>query len=195
MSDESGDKALTPTEERRGIDFSKLAWGVVLVGFGVLLLLDRLDLLYLDRYWRYWPLILVALGVVSLAGAATPEKRRSALWLTGIGLWLLVNTLELFGFWWHDSWPLVVMLAGVVDLVQPKRRGSRWSGAWPLAIGFWLLVNVRELWGFSWDNSWPLILIVVGALLVLRALGEGWWGGRSAQEEAAPPQREVDDEP
>lgn len=180
MSDE---KAVPSPPERRGIDFGKLAWGVVLVGFGMLLLLDRLDLLYLERYWRYWPLILVALGVISLAGARTVEKRRSALWLLGIGLWLLVNTLELFGFWWNDSWPLVVMLAGVVDLVQPKRRGSRWGGVWPLAIGFWLLVNVRELWGFSWDDSWPLILIVVGALLVIRAVGEGWWGWRPRKGE------------
>lgn len=176
-------KALAPAEGRRGIEFGKLGWGVALVGVGVLLLLDRLDLFYLDRYWRYWPLIILVAGVVALAGARTAEKRRSALWLTGIGLWLLVNTLELLGFWWHDSWPLVVILAGAVDLVQPKPGDHRAGGLWLLAIGGWLLITTQGLWGFTWSNSWPLLLIAVGALLVVRALGEGGFGWRPQKDD------------
>lgn len=167
-----------PAVEGRGIDFSKLGWGVALVAAGLLLLLDRFDLLSLSGYWRYWPLILVVAGLVTLTGARTAEKRRSALWLLGIGAWLLVNTLELAGFWWSDSWPLVIMLAGVVDLLQPKPGESRADGLWPLALGGWLLITIRHWWGFTWGSSWPVLLIAVGALLVVRALREGGLGWR-----------------
>jgi LiaF transmembrane domain len=169
-----------------GVDFAKLGWGVALAAFGVLLLLDRFDVLYVERFWRLWPLILVVLGAATLAGARTPGRRRSALWLLGIGVWLLVNTFEIGGFWWNDSWPLVVILAGVIAMVQPRCGHSRYRGLWLLAIGVWLLVNVLGIGGFYWDDSWPLLLVALGALMVVRALtDQGWgrWGrGRRAAE-------------
>jgi len=39
---------------------------VLLIGFGVLFLLDNLDLLKLDRLLRYWPALLIVLGVYLL---------------------------------------------------------------------------------------------------------------------------------
>jgi len=36
---------------------------VVLIGLGVLFLLDEMGALHFDWIWRFWPLILIALGV------------------------------------------------------------------------------------------------------------------------------------
>jgi hypothetical protein len=39
---------------------------VLLIGFGLLFLLDNLDLLKIDRLLRYWPALLIVLGVFLL---------------------------------------------------------------------------------------------------------------------------------
>ena len=36
---------------------------IILIGLGVLFLLDELNLLHFDWIWRFWPLILIAIGV------------------------------------------------------------------------------------------------------------------------------------
>jgi len=42
--------------------------GVVLIGLGALLLLHTLDLFDFERVTRFWPVLLIALGVYLLAG-------------------------------------------------------------------------------------------------------------------------------
>lgn len=167
----------------RTVDVGKLGWGLVLVLIGGALLLERLDLFYVDEYLRYWPLLLMALGGVITAAAGTADKRRSGLWLLALGVWFLVNTLELWSFWYSDSWPLIIVFAGVINILQPKAGDSRLRGLLPLAIGGWLLVNTREIWGLEWEDSWPLLLIAIGAVMVVRAVAERAWprsGGEGA---------------
>jgi hypothetical protein len=41
---------------------------VILIGLGVLLLLDTLDLISFDRIAKFWPLILIAIGAYMLYG-------------------------------------------------------------------------------------------------------------------------------
>ncbi|HZL68518.1 MAG TPA: DUF5668 domain-containing protein [Candidatus Limnocylindrales bacterium] len=36
---------------------------VVLIGLGVLFLLNEMDVLNFDRLWRFWPLVLIAIGI------------------------------------------------------------------------------------------------------------------------------------
>ena len=156
--------------ERRPIHAGKLAWGAVLIVLGGVLLIEQLDVFYFDNLIRYWPLVLVAVGGVTLATARGRDQRHSGMWLLGIGGWLLVNTLGLWGFWWANSWPLILILAGSIHLLEPKPGRDRLAGLFPLGIGAWCLVNTRELGGLWWSNSWPLLLIVIGVLLVSRSL-------------------------
>ncbi len=51
-----------------------LFWGVLLIGLGVLFLLDNLGIVYFDEIISdYWPLILVAIGLKIII-SATKEK-------------------------------------------------------------------------------------------------------------------------
>jgi Domain of unknown function (DUF5668)/B-box zinc finger len=55
--------------------------GVVLIGLGGILLLHTLDVLDLERVTRFWPVLLIGLGVYLLAGrvfgeGATPKETR-----------------------------------------------------------------------------------------------------------------------
>jgi hypothetical protein len=35
----------------------------VLIGLGVLFLLNEMDVVNFDRIWRFWPLVLIAVGI------------------------------------------------------------------------------------------------------------------------------------
>ena len=51
---------------RRGLDVTSLVAGLVLIGLGSVLLLDRLDALDL-RFGYLWPALLAVLGAILLA--------------------------------------------------------------------------------------------------------------------------------
>jgi hypothetical protein len=59
--------------------------GVILIGLGALLLLHTLDLLDIERVTRFWPVLLIGLGVYLLAGrflgdsSAAKESRHERL--------------------------------------------------------------------------------------------------------------------
>jgi Domain of unknown function (DUF5668) len=54
----------------RGVDWTSLVAGLVLIGLGALLLLDRLDALDL-RFGYLWPAVLGALGAILLTSGLT----------------------------------------------------------------------------------------------------------------------------
>lgn len=43
-----------------------LVWGVILIVFGVLFLLDQFDIDVWDAVWRFWPVILILWGANKL---------------------------------------------------------------------------------------------------------------------------------
>lgn len=100
--------------------------GLGLVGFGVVLLLDRMEVVDAAAVLRYWPLILIAIGVRQLA--APPDHRlglrafraNGVIWIAAGGV-LLLNSLGLLrANAWELFWPAVLILVGV--------RLITWSG-------------------------------------------------------------------
>jgi len=115
------------------VRFGSLATGLVLIAVGGALLLDRLawvDFGGLGGLWRYWPLIVIALGLAKLIDARSRRGRGSGLWLMGLGGWMLVSSLGLFGFGWHNSWPLLIILVGLSVVLR-----SVFEDREPLEVG------------------------------------------------------------
>ncbi len=104
--------------------------GLVLMGAGTALLLDRLALADVGGLARYWPVIVIAMGVAKLIDARTLRGRGSGLWLVGLGCWMLVSSLGLFGFGWHNSWPLLIILVGLSVVLR-----SMFEGREPSEVG------------------------------------------------------------
>lgn len=110
--------------DRRHIDGNQIFWGLFLVAAGTFLLLGRLGIA--DFSWtlrRYWPLIIVIIGISKLF------HRRSVwggLWMIALGAWLQAVTLHFHGFTYESSWPflLVILGAGIIvrTIVGPARR-------------------------------------------------------------------------
>lgn len=51
-----------------------LVWGVVLIAFGVLFLLDQFHIDVWDAVWRFWPVILILWGADKLVRGLKERK-------------------------------------------------------------------------------------------------------------------------
>ena len=111
---------------RGGLITPRLIVGVAIALFGVVLVLDRLNMVVADQVLQWWPAVIVAIGALIFA-----QSRRTGGGINGIivmiiGSWLLLNTL---GFvrvrFWEMFWPLVLIGIGSVLVLQALRRRTK----------------------------------------------------------------------
>lgn len=103
---------------------SQVIWGGVLLLLGTAMLLNNLDVIEVDSFWRHWPLIIVAIGIGKLVSAETTRERGGAVWWLFIGVWLYVSVLRVFGFGFRDSWPILLIGVGVSMVIRSTYRRS-----------------------------------------------------------------------
>lgn len=110
-----------PPRDTRVLDLGRLLVGLSIVTLGVLFLLDSADVLDAGAaIGHWWPVLLVAAGVFTLA-EEPPSVVRGVL-LTGAGAVLLLFTTELLKEnAWDYVWPALLVIAGVAI-------AARWRG-------------------------------------------------------------------
>ena len=113
----------------------QVVWGLILILVGGAVLLDRLGYMDVESLWRYWPLLLVAVGINQTIGYPSPKEFGGGLWLVFIGLWLFAVFEHLFGLTFRNSWPLVILAWGVKLVLDPfitrrfaNNQGNRHEG-------------------------------------------------------------------
>lgn len=99
--------------------------GVLLILAGVAFLLDQSGIVAVQDLWHYWPLALVAAGIVRVAGSATARDTIGGAWSILIGLWLFANFEGWFGMNFDNSWPFLLIAWGVTLLFSPAVTGRR----------------------------------------------------------------------
>ena len=126
-----------------GIRPGAIIAGAVLLLLGGTMFMERTGIADISFGRIIGPAVLILLGMQTLlqSGAiaiysrrerladgtdATDVRRRrgglaGGLWLVGLGCWMLVSQLHLFGLDYRTSWPLLIILSGITMLV----RGSR----------------------------------------------------------------------
>jgi hypothetical protein len=116
------------TNERRSIDTGRLIVGVLLVGFGLLFLFDRLFWIDLHEAFRLWPLWLMAFGVVRIAFPCQGRggrrgSRLAGFWPLVIGGIFLLDTLDVMEL--HESWPLFIVGVGALMVLRAMGADGR----------------------------------------------------------------------
>lgn len=77
-------------------DRSSLFWAIILIALGTIFLLENLDLMdfSFSRLWKFWPLILIYLGIKTVSG----ESKQASMITTVLGLvllgWLIAEGLR-----------------------------------------------------------------------------------------------------
>jgi predicted membrane protein len=97
--------------------------GLLVVAFGVLFLLDNLDIIYLRHVIFFWPLAFIASGLVALCSDGPRSGRLTGIVLIAIGVAMTLNRL---GYWfisWRTFWPLVMIGLGGLILYRTLGGG------------------------------------------------------------------------
>lgn len=101
--------------------------GAVIVVVGLVLLMDNMGLMHAEHLWRYWPVILIAVG----AGRMFECQRPAALvWggmLCTVGALFLLDNLHIISFSFNMIWPLAVIGFGISMLMRSADR-TRMTG-------------------------------------------------------------------
>jgi hypothetical protein len=102
---------------------SQLALGIFLMTIGVLLTLDRLQIINTSSVLRLWPVGFIALGATILLQRGDRHGRFWGFGWLFLGVWLLLNTLGILriGFW-DLFWPLLLLFIGVRLITRSMGR-------------------------------------------------------------------------
>jgi hypothetical protein len=82
----------------------------------VIFLLNNLNIFFIHDIWRYWPGILIAVGLVKMVDSPHPNGRLTGGILVCVGGLFLADTLGFLNLSWRDFWPLVLIGAGLLML-------------------------------------------------------------------------------
>jgi len=93
----------------------KFVVGVFFTLLGILLTLDNLDLADADRFLPYWPLFLIAIGLMKLRDR---DNRIPAIFAIAAGALLLLFTTDWVRFSIFDLWPVALIVAGLAILAK-----------------------------------------------------------------------------
>lgn len=91
--------------------------GLIVIGIGVLFLLNNLNIVFVHEWWRYWPVILIAAGMVKLVDSPYSNDKAKGGVLVAVGALFLADNLGFINLSWRDYWPLVLIGAGLLMLV------------------------------------------------------------------------------
>jgi predicted membrane protein len=116
------------TETRLNIT-PQLILGALMIVFGVLLTLDRMELVDAARTLRFWPVVLIALGSWVVIERGPAGRSFPGYAMIVIGSLLLLNSL---GFarvrFWELFWPLLIVFVGARLIMHtPAQRRLRRS--------------------------------------------------------------------
>jgi len=97
--------------------------GLAVIAVGVLFLLRNVGILYFDDIGRYWPVILIVLGISKLANTHSASQVTSGIIIGGLGtVFLLRNLGYIYGNIWEYIWPAILISVGLSILVKHLER-------------------------------------------------------------------------
>jgi predicted membrane protein len=115
---------------RGGLVTPRLILGLAIALFGVVLVMDRLNIVIADQVLRWWPAVIVAVGALLFQQSRHIGGGANGVVVMIIGGWLLLNTLGIVRLrFWELFWPMVLIAIGTVLVMQAMRRRTREASA------------------------------------------------------------------
>lgn len=104
--------------------------GLILILVGSVFLLDHLGYINAEQFWRFWPLLLI---IVGLAKLFSPQSRVGGVILILIGGYLQLYKLGYTRLSIGDIWPIILIGVGV-SLIFSRTQLYKWTPFKPPAI-------------------------------------------------------------
>jgi predicted membrane protein len=92
---------------------TRLLFGIVLTILGIVFILDQMGMVDADEFWRFWPLALVAFGLVKLFQPGRGSGRLFGIILIIAGVWLQLDKIGFIVFSFEYFWPVMLVFFGL----------------------------------------------------------------------------------
>ncbi len=102
---------------------STLAAGIALLVAGAVLLAVNLGYRIPYLVWEYWPLALMAAGVLAMVFPSRHLSRSGGVWLLAVGAYAEISLHGYFGLGWGSAWPIFLIAAGL-EMILDRRKGD-----------------------------------------------------------------------
>ncbi|QBQ39626.1 hypothetical protein E1742_25825 [Pseudoduganella plicata] len=99
--------------------------GIAVIAIGVLFLFDNLGWLHLDMGTQFWPIVLIAAGVLKITQSRSRHGNTVGGLLLLFGAIMLLKGLGLLSIGWNVLAPLLMIGAGVALVLRSASRESR----------------------------------------------------------------------
>lgn len=90
--------------------------GFVFLAIGLVFLLGNMGLVDVNAIWRFWPVILIALGVMKLAESYDDIRGGSGVFWIVVGTLFLAGNFNVLRIALHDTWPVILIGVGCLML-------------------------------------------------------------------------------
>ncbi|MEM8514029.1 putative membrane protein [Massilia sp. MP_M2] len=107
----------------RGVT-GQVVLGVLVIGMGLLFLLDNLGLVDMHRAFSFWPMLFVIVGTVKLCDTRSQGGTLLGAALVGVGILMMLDRLDIIDFSVRTLWPLILIgLGGMLVAKALRSRG------------------------------------------------------------------------
>jgi predicted membrane protein len=96
--------------------------GLIVAGIGVVFLLHNLNIVRIYNVWRFWPLILIAIGFTKLVDSPHSNEKAGGSIMVLVGGVFLAANLGLFSRSVWQFWPVVLIGIGLMMLFNRTGR-------------------------------------------------------------------------
>ena len=102
-------------------------FGVLLIGLGVMFLLQNFGYVDAGRVGDWWPLIVIGFGIASLIAPKDPGDAATGVAVAALGAFFLLRNFDVIHWRLENIWPLFMVLGGVSLIARSiaERRSSR----------------------------------------------------------------------
>jgi hypothetical protein len=91
----------------------RILFGSLLIVLGLVFIMRNVGLIEHVPLARFWPVILMLIGIGRLLQAENGKERWDGVWLLVLGMWFQCVTLHVFDMTYRNSWPLLLILGGI----------------------------------------------------------------------------------
>jgi predicted membrane protein len=107
---------------------SGMLFGGLVIVAGLVMLLDNLNIIRFHDLWRYWPVIVVVVGVIKVLEARSPSGYVFGGMVALVGSLILLDNLEIVNFSFDLIWPLLIIAFGISVLLRQLDRKKSLEG-------------------------------------------------------------------